>query len=143
MSQTSQAPQAPTPPRLSAEDRLLGVLYQFVNLHECWSKDRETFVAQIAQLEETIETLSHEASSLSELKSAIQQQVQGSIRQAGTQIAQAVKQETHSLMEQAMSWFSESTCPGGERSGILVRASSVANPLAEMGKCWVSIWWSR
>lgn len=98
----SQHNEAPTQPNLSAEDRLLGVLYQFIKLHECWSKDRQVFADQIQQLEEAIQNLSGQVNAFSQLESAIQQQVQGSIRNAGTQIAQVVKQETHLLMTEAI-----------------------------------------
>lgn len=104
MNQVTKNPasEAPTSPRLSAEDRLVGILYQFVNLHECWSKDREMLVAHTTRLEETIQNLSGEVSSLSELEPGIQQQVKDSIRYAGVQIAQAVKEETRTLMNQTV-----------------------------------------
>ena len=93
---------APPSPYLSSEDRLLGVLYQFVQLHESWSTDRQTLRAQIVQLEEQIQALSGEVGSFSELESSIREQVQSSIRNAGSQIAQVVKQETNLLMTEAV-----------------------------------------
>jgi hypothetical protein len=102
----SQQSEAPTQPNLSTEDRLLGVLYQFVKLHECWTKDwsknRKELDDQMQQLEKTIQALFGKMSSFSKLESTIQQQVQGSIHHAGIQIAQAVKEETRSLMNQTV-----------------------------------------
>jgi uncharacterized protein YicC (UPF0701 family) len=100
----SQHNEVPTQPKLSTEDRLLGVLYQFVQLHECWTKDwsknREELEDQIQQLEKTIQALSGKMTSFAKLESTLQQQVQGIIHHAGNQIAQTVKQETHALVEQ-------------------------------------------
>ena len=100
----SQRSGAPTQPKLSTEDRLLGVLYQFVQLHECWTKNgtknQEELEGQIQQLEKTIQALSGKVTLFSKLESTIQQQVQSIIRNAGIQIAETVKQETHTLVEQ-------------------------------------------
>jgi uncharacterized NAD(P)/FAD-binding protein YdhS len=102
----SQHSEASTQPNLSTEDRLLGVLYQFVKLHECWTKDwsknRHELADQNQQLMKTIQALSDEVSSFTELDSAIRQQIQVIIRNAGTQIAQAVKEEIRSLMNQTV-----------------------------------------
>ena len=102
----SQHSEASTQPNLSTEDRLLGVLYQFVKLHECWTKDwsgnQKALTDEINFLKKSIQNLSGVVSSCSQLEPAIQQQVQNIIRNAGAQIAQAVRQETNLLMTEAV-----------------------------------------
>lgn len=102
----SQTREAPTQPNLSTEDRLLGVLYQFVKLHECWTKEganhQKAWADEILHLEEAVQNLLALVSSFSKLESTIPPQVQGSIRNAGAQIVQAVSGEIRLLMSEAI-----------------------------------------
>ena len=132
----SQHSEASTQPNLSTEDRLLGVLYQFVKLHECWTKDwssnQKALTDEINFLKKSIQNLSGVVSSCSQLEPAIQQQVQNIIRNAGAQIAQAVKQETNLLMTEAVYGQVNRLASGGEGRRIPHTALSIANPMAKM-----------
>ncbi len=81
---------APTESKLSAADRLSGVLFQFLKLYERLSEDRQEFVAQAEKLEAVLKQMSAAAKAMSEFKPQVGQAVEESLRGATNRVLQVV-----------------------------------------------------
>ena len=76
----------PTESKLSAADRLSGVLFQFLKLYERLSEDRQEFVAQAEKLEAVLKQMSAAAKAMSEFKPQVGQAVEESLRGATNRV---------------------------------------------------------
>jgi hypothetical protein len=81
---------APTESKLSAEDRLSGVLFQFIQLYEQLSADRQALDAQAAKLKVVLSEMSAAAKAVSEFKPQVSQAVEESWRGATHRMTQVV-----------------------------------------------------
>lgn len=90
------------PVKVTLAEQLKAVLFQFVTLYERWSEDRQVLMAQVAKLDEAIQNLSGEIESLSDLEPDLQERLQGTIKNAGTHVAEIVKWEASALAKETM-----------------------------------------
>jgi hypothetical protein len=81
---------APTESKLSAEDRLSGVLFQFIQLYEQLSKDRQTLDAQAEKLKAVLSQMSAATKAMSEFKPQVSQAVEESLRGSTNRVLQVV-----------------------------------------------------
>jgi len=72
------------------DEQLRGVLYQFVQLHNCWSEDRQAFVVQAEKLETVLNHLSKAAKTMGEFEPQVGQEVEGALRAATNRVVQVV-----------------------------------------------------
>lgn len=100
MNQQSHASAAPE--TLSAEDRLSGMLYQFLQLHDRWMEERQDFVAQTAKLDAVIKSLSKEVKTVAGLEPQLSQSIETSIHAAAYRAAQAVKEGAGELADKVV-----------------------------------------
>lgn len=82
--------EAPTESKLSAADRLSGVLFQFIQLHERLSEDRQAFVGQTEKLEVALKHLSAAAKAMREFEPRVSQAMEESLRGATPKVVQVV-----------------------------------------------------
>jgi hypothetical protein len=82
--------EAPTESKLSAADRLSGVLFQFIQLYERLSEDRQTFIAQVEKLDAVLKLMSVTAKAMSEFKPQVNQAVEESLRRSTNRVLQVV-----------------------------------------------------
>jgi hypothetical protein len=80
----------PTESKLPAADRLSGVLFQFIQLYERLSEDRQVFVAQAEKLEAMLKQMSAAAKAMGEFKPQVGQAVEESLRGATHRVVQVV-----------------------------------------------------
>lgn len=97
MSQESNAPET-----LSAEDRLSGMLYSFMQLHDRWMEERQDFVAQTAKLDTVIKSLSKEVKTVAGLEPQLRQSIETSIHTAAYRAVQAVKEGSGELADKVV-----------------------------------------
>ena len=88
---------APTESKLSAADRLSGVLFQFVRLYERWSEDRQEFIAQAEKLEAVLNQMSAAAKGMGEFEPQVGQAVEESLQRATRKVVQVVLNATGDL----------------------------------------------
>lgn len=81
---------ASTESKLSAADRLSGVLFQFIQLYERLSADRQAFVGQAEKLEVALKHLSAAAKAMREFEPRVSQAMEESLRGATPKVVQVV-----------------------------------------------------
>lgn len=100
MSHPSPVPAAPV--TLSAEERLSGMLYQFMQLHDRWMEERQDFLAQTATLDTVIKSLSKEGKAFAGLEAQVRQSIETSLHAAAYQAAQALKEGAGELADRVV-----------------------------------------
>lgn len=95
----SQVKQKESTMTSTPDERLRGVLYQFVQLHNRWSEDRQAFVAQAEKLEAVLNHLSKAAKTMGEFEPQVGQAVEGALRAATNRVVQVVLNATGDLKD--------------------------------------------
>lgn len=75
---------------LTPDERLSGVLFQFVQLHNRWSEDRQALVGQAEKLEAVLAHLSAAAKAMREFEPRVGQAIEASLRGATPKVVQVV-----------------------------------------------------
>ena len=93
----SQVKQNESTRPLTPDERLRGVLFQFVQLHNRWSEDRQAFVLQAEKLATVLDQLSEAAQTLGEFEPQVGQEMEAALRAATHRVMQIVLNATGDL----------------------------------------------
>jgi len=79
-------------PPLSLEDRLTAIAYQFVNLYERWSEDRQVAAKHSAEIADLVNRLTVQVSRLEGLAPEVEESLKKSVFQAAQSVTQSMAQ---------------------------------------------------
>lgn len=79
--------------QLSTTDRIEAVLYQYVNLYERWSEDRQAAAKQSAEITKLIQTFTEQVQKFKTLEQHVKHEIKESIRNAAVSIEKHIGEE--------------------------------------------------
>lgn len=87
---------------LKPEEQLEAILYQFVNLYERWSEDRQAAAKQGAELNKLVKNFSEEVINFKQLESNVKSQIRDSILNAGTTVTKSIGNQIKADAQEAI-----------------------------------------